>query len=124
MKHVMVWIYLSEYYNPDEKGDILKVEEKKILMTADEIALNLAGGGTLRENPRAENITGIWHDSGKRYLDKIRILEFDVVDNKENRDWVINYCKEILLERFKQEAIYVKFISRVEPVLIKVERNG
>ncbi|MFQ5688030.1 MAG: hypothetical protein ACE5GV_15390, partial [Candidatus Scalindua sp.] len=62
----------------------------------------------------------IWFDEGLIFRDDIRILEFDIEDNKENRNLIIQYVKEVLLKRFNQIAIYVKFIPFIEPVTVKV----
>ena len=78
--------------------------------------MNLSGGGTWHANK-----TGIWLDDGMLYYDELRIFEFDLEDKEANRQLVIKYVKETLLNRFKQIAIYVKFIPYVEPVIVRVE---
>jgi hypothetical protein len=37
------------------------------------------------------------------------MLEVDIPDTPENRTWLQRYAAEVLIERFEQEAIYLKF---------------
>ncbi len=115
-KYVTILVYIPEYYNSDKEGKRRKVEEDKFIKTAEEITMNLSGGGTWHANK-----TGIWLDDGEMYYDELRIFEFDLEDKEANRHLVIKYVKETLLNRFEQIAIYVKFIPYVEPVIVRVE---
>ena len=115
-KYVTVLLYLPEYYNPEKGVKGVKIGKEKYVKTAEELALNLSGGGTWHKKK-----TGIWWDDDIMYSDKIRILEIDIVDNTKNRNKMIEYVRKTLLERFKQKAIYIKFVRFVEPVVIKVE---
>jgi hypothetical protein len=124
--YVTALIYLPEYYNLSDKGKKKKIEKKKFSQTAEEIALDISGGGTWhRESPHYyRHKDGIWYDpeTSELYRDNIRIFEFDVRDSKKMRDTVIDYVKDTLLRRFEQIAIYVKFVPRVEPVVVRVEQ--
>src|SRR6059058_5030870 len=46
-------------------------------------------------------------------------LELDMHDTKENRQWILRYAEKVLLKRFNQEAIYVRFVSGTESYLIR-----
>ena len=116
--YVTVFLYLPEYYNPDSEGKREKIDEDKFIKTAEEIALQLSGGGVLHPH---YNKSGIWYDDNIKYSDDLRIFEFDIVDKQENKDWLIQYVRDTLLKRFKQIAIYIKFIPYVEPVLVRVQ---
>ncbi len=84
--HVTVFLYLPEYYNPDSEGKRGKIEEDKFIKTAEEIALQLSGGGVWHPH---YNKSGIWYDGNIKYSDDLRIFEFDIVNKKENKHWLI-----------------------------------
>ena len=42
------------------------------------------------------------------------LLEVDLPDTKESRDRLRAYAKDVLLGRFRQEEIYIKFVGPVE----------
>lgn len=114
--YLTVLIYFPEYYNLEEKrGKKVKVEKEKFVKTAKEIVTKFSGGGTWHENK-----TGIWFDEGVLYHDEIRIYEFGIEDKKENRNRIIQYVRKVLLKRFKQVSIYVKFVPYTESVDVKV----
>jgi hypothetical protein len=121
-ENLMVWVFLPEFYNPDEKGNTVKVEEEKFIQTADEMAILLDGGGTLWKNPRPDNIqgiTGIWYDKHRRYVDNMRILVLEIQDTPQKREWIQHHIKNHLLDRFKQSAIYSLIIPKIQPILIR-----
>jgi hypothetical protein len=95
------------------------IEDEKFIRTAEEIAQQF-GGGTLfvfrREDPR-----GFWWDRGVVDRDTLVLLEVDVPDTAEARDWLRGYARGVLLKRFRQKAIYLKFIGPVETLLITNE---
>jgi len=118
-EYVSVLLYLPEYYNP-EKGvkTRVKIPEENYLITAEEIC-HLSGGGIWHEN-----MHGIWWDEDEDsmvYRDELRIFETDMIYNEENRKWIIDYVRGILLKRFKQIAIYIKMVPNVEPLVIRIE---
>jgi len=64
-------------------------------------------------------MTGYWWNKGVVDLDTNALLELDMHDTKENRQWILRYAEKVLLKRFKQEAIYVRFVSGTESYLIR-----
>src|SRR3972149_4170665 len=104
---VTVLLRLPLFYNPDAQAGRKVVEDEKFLRTAGEIAQQF-GGGTLfvfrREDPR-----GFWWDQGVVDRDTLALLEVDVPDTAEAREWVSDYTGFVLLKRFLQKAIYLKF---------------
>lgn len=116
---VTVLLRLPIFYNPDARLGRRPVEDEKFIRTADEIAQRF-GGGTLfvfrQEDPR-----GFWWDRGVVDRDTLALLEVDVPDTAEARDWLRAYARRVLLKRFRQKAIYVKIIGPVETLLVTDE---
>ncbi|MBF0465114.1 MAG: hypothetical protein HQK88_14900 [Nitrospirae bacterium] len=69
LRYVTVLIYLPEYYNLSESGKRKKIERKKFSQTAEEIALDISGGGTWhKESPRCyRHKDGVWYDEEYGY---------------------------------------------------------
>lgn len=53
--------------------------------------------------------------------DTLALLELDAPDTAETRDWLRTYARDVLLNRFRQKAIYLKFIRPVEQLIIADE---
>lgn len=85
------------------------------MMTAEEIATKF-GGGVLDKTPRE----GFWWSRGIVWLDQLAILEVDIPDTVESREWLKEYTANTLLERFQQKAIYIKLIKFVEIMEISI----
>ena len=117
---ITVLIPLPVYYNPDETGRRVPIEDEKFSTTADEIATGLQEGGTLHLF-REGTPQGFWWDRGIVDRDVLAILEVDMRDTRENRGWLESYAREVLLERFRQKAIYLKFVGPVERLLVTEE---
>ncbi len=119
---ITVLLRLPIFYNPGPQGRREPVEDEKFLQTAEEIAEQF-GGGTLfvfrQEVPR-----GFWWDRDVVNRDTLALLEVDVPDTAEARDWLRGYARGVLLERFRQEAIYLKFIGPIETLLVTDEEVG
>ncbi len=119
LRLVTVLLRLPLFYNPDAQGSRAPVEDEKFMQTAEEIAQQF-GGGTLfvfrHEDPR-----GFWWDRGVVDRDTLALLEVDVPDTAEARDWLRGYARGVLLERFRQQAIYLKFIGPIETLLVTDE---
>lgn len=116
---VTVLLRLPLFYNPDASGHREPVEEGKFLDTADEIARQF-GGGTLfvfRHDPPR----GFWWDEGFVDRDVLALIEVDVPDTTNARVWLRVYAREILRERFRQKAIYLKFVGPVEHLVVSEE---
>lgn len=118
---VTVLIPLPVFYNPDERGERAPVEEERFTATAEELARRF-GGGTLfvyRENlPR-----GFWWNQGIVERDVLALLEVDVPDTTETRDWLRAYAKDVLVGRFRQKAIYLKFVGPIETLEVTSEEG-
>ena len=117
---VSVLIPLPIFYNADAQGVRRPVEDEKFIVSADEIARELEAGGILRVF-RDGNPRGFWWDKGIVHRDVLALLEVDLVDSPEMRQWFKSYAREVLLERFDQKAIYIKFVGPVETLLVTRE---
>jgi hypothetical protein len=113
---------LPLFYNPDAAGHRGPVEDESFLDTADEIARRF-GGGTLfvfRHDPPR----GFWWDQGIVDRDVLALIEVDVPDTAGSREWLRAYAREVLRERFRQRAIYLKFVGPVEHLIVSEEEVG
>ena len=116
---VTVLLRLPIAYNPDAQGHRAPIEDDKFLETADEIARRF-GGGTLfvfRQDPPR----GFWWDEGIVDRDVLALIEVDVRDTREAREWLRAYARDVLRERFRQTAIYLKFVGPVEHLVVTEE---
>ena len=105
-------IVLPTFYNADAHGRKERVESEKFTKTMEEIAEHF-GGGVLWRFDR-EVPTGYWWDRGVLYVDELAAIEVDIPLGRQPRAWLVEYAKTTLLHRFRQEAIYVKFIRSIE----------
>jgi hypothetical protein len=116
---ITVLLRLPLFYNPDASGHREPVEEEKFLNTAEEVARQF-GGGTLfafRHDPPR----GFWWDEGFVDRDVLALLEVDVPDTTDAREWLREYARNVLRERFRQKAIYLKFVGPVEHLVVSEE---
>jgi len=117
-------ILLPIYYNPDEHGERKKVEENKFEITCREITEIMVqrygeGGCTLDLEPKK----GFWGRVGVIYEDDMLAIEIDNIPNaEEDKQWLIQYAREVLCNRFAQEAILVKFVLVVEAHVVEARR--
>jgi hypothetical protein len=119
---VTVLLRLPVFYNPDAARHRAPVEDDKFLATADELARRF-GGGTLfvfRHDPPR----GFWWDQGIVTRDVLALIEVDVSDTTESREWLRVYARDVLRERFRQRAIYLKFVGPVEHLVVSEEEVG
>jgi hypothetical protein len=116
---VTLLLRLPLFYNPDTTGARAPVEEAKFFETADELAGRF-GGGTLFIF-RHEAPWGFWWDQGLVDRDVLALLEVDVPDTEENRVWLRAYARDVLRPRFRQKAIYLKFLRPVEHLIVSEE---
>ena len=116
---VTVLLRLPLSYNPDASGHREPVENEKFLDTADEIARQF-GGGTLfvfrHDAPR-----GFWWDEGLVDRDVLALIEVDVPESMKSREWLRAYARDVLRGRFRQKAIYLKFVGPVERLIVSEE---
>jgi hypothetical protein len=114
-----VLLRLPLKYNPDVTGVRARIEDEKFLQTAEEIAQRF-GGGTLYSFPN-DAPRGFWWDQGIIDQDVLALIEVDVPDTEESVEWLHSYAREVLLERFQQRAIYLKFVRPVEQLIVSEE---
>ncbi len=116
---VTVLLRLPLFYNPDASGHRHPVEDGKFLDTADEIARQFGGGTAFvfRHDPPR----GFWWDEGFVDRDVLALIEVDVPDSTESREWLRAYARDVLRERFLQKAIYLKFVGPVEHLIVSEE---
>jgi hypothetical protein len=111
---VTVLIPLPLTYNPDAKGRRRRIEERKFTQTMQEIAKRF-GGGVLWRFPN-DPPDGFWWHKGHLYKDVLAAIEIDIPDTTEAKTWLRWYAQTVLLQRFRQEAIYLKFVGPVETI--------
>jgi hypothetical protein len=119
---VTVLLRLPIAYNPDARGHRAPIEDDKFPETADEIARRF-GGGTLfvyRHDPPR----GFWWDRGAVDSDVLALIEVDVPDTANSREWLRAYARDVLRKRFHQKAIYLKFVGPVEHLVVTEEEIG
>lgn len=95
------------------------MEDDKFLDTADEIARQF-GRGTLfvfRHDPPR----GFWWDEGIVDQDVLALIEVDVPDTSESRERLRTHARDVLRERFRQRAIYLKFVGPAEHLIVSEE---
>ena len=109
-------IHLPLFYNPQEKGTREPIEEEKFIVTAEEISKEFGGG--LLHLYRETHPKGFWWDRNIVQRDDIVLLEVDVPDTLNCREWLKTYAKNILLSRFQQDAIYIKLVKPTETLEI------
>src|SRR5205823_5483919 len=116
---ITVLLRLPVFYNPDAAGYRAPLEDGKFLDMADALARRF-GGGTVfifRHDPPQ----GFWWDQGVVDRDVLALIEVDVPDTMESREWLRAYARGVLRERFRQKAIYLKFVGQVEHLVVSEE---
>ena len=116
---ITVLMPLPVFYNPDSRGQREPVENEKFLATAEQISSRF-GGGVLHRFTNGTP-TGFWWSRGVLSQDEIGAFEVDMQDTDENRSWIKTYARDVLLHRFCQDAIYVKFIGPIESLEVTEE---
>jgi hypothetical protein len=116
---ITVLLRLPVFYNPDAVGHRAPIENDKFLDTADELARRFDGGTLFifRHDPPQ----GFWWDHGVVDRDVLALIEVDVPDTTESREWLRAYARDVLRERFRQKAIYLKFVGPIEHPIISEE---
>jgi hypothetical protein len=51
----------------------------------------------------------------------LALIEVDVPDTSVSRAWLRVYARDVLRERFRQKAIYLKFVGPVEHLVVTEE---
>lgn len=117
---VTALIPLPLFYNPDKRGTCKPVEEGKFVRTGEEIAAKF--GGCCFHDRRHGEAIGFWWDKGIVYKDVHMLVEVDIPNTKTQRAALESYARDVLLKRFRQKAIYIKFVGPVE-ALVVVDRE-
>ena len=116
---ITVLIPLPTFYNQDAQGHRVPVEDEEFIATAEEISRQF-GGGVLHRF-KDDPPTGFWWSKGILSQDQMGAFEVDILDTEENRRWIKAYAKNVLLKRFRQDAIYLRFIGPVESLEVTEE---
>jgi hypothetical protein len=121
MKEVTALILLPTEYNPDRRERRRKIPMKDFQEAAVEIMelfrkYGYELGCTIDPYPKH----GVWAKLGVIYEDINVAIEIDSFPMKE-KNRLIKYCREKLLRRFKQEGILIKFVPRVEAMVVTIE---
>lgn len=114
-------ILLPEKHNPNEHGKRYPVVEEAFSETAEEIATRFGGGILWRF--AGQKATGYWWERGVLYEDDMAVLETDFPNDRASRDWLKSYARDVLLPRFRQEAIYIKLVGPVEIMIVEARRK-
>ena len=109
-------IHLPLFYNPDETGARRAIEDGKFAMASMELTKEF--GGCLLHLYRDRSPQGFWWQEGIVYGDDIALIEVDMADTEESRQWLRTYVRDVLMPRFEQKAIYIKIIRPVETLEI------
>ena len=117
---ITVLIPLPLTYNPDAKRRRRRIEKQKFVQTMEEVARRFGGGILWRFPKNAPQ--GYWWDRGYISKDVLAVLEVDVPDTAEARTKLTSYAERTLLRRFRQKAIYLKFIGPVETLVVTAKR--
>jgi hypothetical protein len=108
-----VLILLPTKYNPDEKGERQQVPIGDVQKTAVEILEKLELLSTVDPLPKV----GLWKRLGiiDEVVKDVNVtLELDKVSLGKKAE-LIKYCRDVLLERFQQDAIHMRFIPEIIP---------
>jgi len=119
---VTALLRLPMFYNPDAAGHRAPIEDGKFVESAAELA-DRFGGGTLfvfRQDPPR----GFWWNEGIVDRDVLALIEVDVPDTAESRQWLRAYARDVLRERFRQKAVYLKFVGPVDRLIVSEEEVG
>jgi hypothetical protein len=114
---VMALIPLLTFYNPDEARVRKPVEDEKFVATLDELAQLTHEGGVLRIY-RDGNVRGAWWDRGLVDHDVHAVLEIDFEDSEPAREKLETYVRTVLRKRFRQKAMYVKYVLPMERLVV------
>ena len=116
---ITVLILLPLLYNPDGRGVHEPIEDGLFIKTALEISAQFTGRILHKYDDGSQR--GFWWSKGILSQDEVCAFEVDVLDNDENRGWLKSYAKSVLLKRFRQDAIYLRFIGPVETLEVTHE---
>lgn len=110
---------LPLFYNPDARGRRKRIEDAKLVATAEEVT-KMLGGATLHCH-RDRKPRGFWWDRGFVDFDVHALLEIDAPDTGAVLSRLKSYARRVLLRRFDQKAIYMKVVRPIEQILVTRE---
>ena len=118
-----VLILLPTEYNPDERNERKQVPIGDVQKTAVEILEKLELHSTIDPLPKV----GLWRRLGiidEVVQDVSVTLELNNVSLPKKKQ-LIKYCRDVLLERFQQDAIHMRFLPERIPFEVRiVKRSG
>ena len=110
-EEVTVLILLPTEYNPDSEGRREPVEDEKFFLTAEELSKEMeVDGGTIHVY-RDGNVKGVWWNQNVVERDVHAVVEVDMVDSEERRKRLRSYVRDVLLDRFHQAAIHLRYVK-------------
>ena len=112
---------LPTYYNPDSRGTRKPIEKRKFTQTAREISEHFNAGAELQVF-RRDKPHGFWWDRGFLSRDVLAYISADLPDTEETRVWMKAYARRTLLNRFRQDAIYWRWLA-VETELVRASEH-
>src|SRR2546427_6147326 len=112
-----VLIPLPLFYNEDSSGQRTSIEDSKFVETAMELVSHFQEGGALWKRPPEAAPHGFWWDRGIVERDVLAFIELDIRDTRANRAWLKRYARDVLLPRFEQRAIYLRFFPASRTVV-------
>lgn len=114
---------LPTEYNPDEKNERKQVPIGNVQKTAIEILEKLGLHSTVDPLPKV----GLWKRLGviNEVVEDVSVtLELNNVSPAKKKQ-LIKYCQDVLLERFQQDAIHMRFLPERIPFEVRiVKRSG
>ena len=90
-------------------------------MTAEEITKEFGGCVVHHYRDQPLGRRGFWWNSGVIHQDVLAMIEVDIPDSDNARAWLATFTREVLLERFQQRAIYIKFVGPIETLEVSHE---
>lgn len=121
MPQVTSLILLPLFFNPDDPEPAAPIPDDLFVQTGHELAERF-GGATLHVHRDAPP-RGFWWSHGVIYQDELAVVEVDIDDTPEARIALKSYVRTVLIPRFRQKAIYVRFV-RVEGTAVADEAIG
>jgi DeoR/GlpR family transcriptional regulator of sugar metabolism len=105
LSQLKIEILLPLYYNKNKYGIRKEIEDEKYIETFDELFLQF-GGYTVNR----DIMDGEWFNSEtkQRVPDQTRSVWIVCDDTRENVDF-ITHLKEILMERFQQDEVFILY---------------
>lgn len=117
-----VLILLPTEYNPDERNERKQVPIGNVQKTAVEILEKMGLHSTVDPLPKV----GLWKRLGviNEVVEDISVtLELNNVSPVKKKQ-LIKYCRDVLLERFQQDAIHMRFLPERIPFEVRIVKRS